>query len=58
MLQTLIAFIKNPKFFPNLIMFLYACTSTRYFAAKDVGHGVYWIAAGLITYSVTYLIKH
>lgn len=51
-------FIKSTNFFPTLIMFLYACTSLRYFAAKDVGHGVYWIAAGLITFSVTYLIKH
>jgi len=50
--------LANPNLFPSIIIVLYACASTRYFYERDWGRGVYWIAAALITISVTFLIKH
>lgn len=47
---------QDPRAFPSLILFLYACTATRWFIAGNVGQGVYWIAAALITFSVTFLM--
>lgn len=51
-------FFADPALFPKIIIAMYACASTRYFFAGDFGRGVYWIAAALITISVTFLIKH
>lgn len=51
-------FVQSPLFFPCVILLLYACCSVRWFIARDVGQGVYWIAAFLITFSVTFLMKH
>lgn len=50
--------LNDTDLFPKVIIFLYACASTRYFYGRDYGRGVYWIAAALITISVTFLIKH
>lgn len=44
--------------FPKVIMILYICASLCYLCQKDFGRCVYWIAAALITFSVTFLIKH
>lgn len=48
--------LQDPRLFPCVILFLYACTSIRWFVAGNVGQGVYWIAAFLITFSVTFLM--
>lgn len=56
--MTVLEMIKDPRFFPCVLLFLYICSSIRWFVAKDVGQGVYWIAAFLITFSVTFLMKH
>ena len=56
-METLFVFVRDPRFFPCVILFLYACCSIRYFIVGDWGRGVYWIAAFLITLSVTFLMK-
>lgn len=48
----------DANLFPKIIIVLYVCASGRYFYVRDYGRGVYWIAAALITVSVTFLIKH
>ena len=54
----LVEILRSPLLFPCIILFLYACCSLRWFIARDIGQGVYWIAAFLITFSVTFLMKH
>jgi hypothetical protein len=58
MLQTVATFVKSTNFFPCCIMTMYVGASIRYFLGKDLGRGIYWIAACLITFSVTFMIKH
>ena len=48
----------DPNLFPKVIIFLYACSSSRYAWQGDWGRATYWIAAALITISVTFMIKH
>ena len=50
--------LNDPNLFPKIIIVLYACASIRYFFGRDYGRGLYWVAAALITISVTFLIKH
>jgi hypothetical protein len=51
-------FLSDPHLFVKVILFLYVCASIRYLVARDYGRFTYWIAAALITTSVTFLIKH
>lgn len=48
----------DPNLFAKLIIFLYGCSSIRYGYQGDWGRCLYWVAAALITISVTFLIKH
>lgn len=51
------ALLSDPRLFPSVIMFLYACSSIRWFFAKNVGQGLYWIFAFGITFTVTFLME-
>jgi NADH:ubiquinone oxidoreductase subunit 6 (subunit J) len=55
--NTILAFVRSDRFFPCLIMSLYILSSARYFLHKNVGHGMYWISAFMITFTVTFLMK-
>jgi len=48
----------DPNLFPKIIIFLYGCSSIRYGWQGDWGRCLYWVAAALITISVTFCIKH
>ena len=54
----MIRLMSDPHLFPKVILVLYACASARYCFSHDFGRSLYWIAAALITFSVTFLIKH
>lgn len=56
--MTLSTLLSDPHLFPKLIIVLYACASIRYCYSHDYGRAVYWVAAALITSSVTFWIKH
>ena len=44
----------NPKVFPTILMILDFLACIPYFIHGDLRHGVYWIAAGVLTLTVTY----
>lgn len=45
----------NMKYlFPNILMLLNLLASITYFYYKDTYKGVYWLAACVLTYCVTY----
>ena len=48
----------DPNLFPKIIIFLYFCSSIRYAWQGDYGRMTYWVAAALITISVTFMIRH
>lgn len=48
----------DPKVFNCVILFLYACSATRWFCAGKFGDGMYWVSAFMITFTVTFLMKH
>lgn len=50
--------LNDENLFPKIIIFLYVFSSTRYAVGRDWGRCLYWVAAALITISVTFLIKH
>lgn len=50
--------LNDPNLFPKVIIFLYCCSSVGYATKGDWGRTLYWVAAALITVSVTFLIKH
>lgn len=50
--------LQDDNLFPKVIIFLYACSSARYLYSHDYGRALYWVAAALITISVTFCIKH
>lgn len=43
------------KIFPTILMILDFCATVPYAVQGDVKHTVYWIAAGVLTLSVTWL---
>ena len=45
----------SPKIFPTILMILDFCAAVPYAVHGDVKHTVYWIAAGVLTLSVTWL---
>lgn len=46
----------SPKIFPpTILMILDFCAAVPYAVQGDVKHIVYWIAAGVLTLSVTWL---
>ena len=46
----------DPKLFNYVIMGLYVLSSARYFVARDIGNGCYWLSALAITATVTFLL--
>lgn len=45
----------NPKYiFPIVLIALDICAAIVYFIGKDYKHGVYWIAAAILTATVTF----
>lgn len=44
----------NPKTFPMLLMIIDVCASAVCFANGDYRRGIYWIAAAVLTGSVTF----
>lgn len=55
--MTIKEFFASPRLFPCIILFLYACSSIRWFIDKNVGQGLYWVFAFGITFTVTFLMK-
>lgn len=45
---------KTEWIFPTIILIIQAVASIPYFAKGDWKHGLYWAAAALLTYTVTY----
>ena len=43
------------KIFPTILIILDFCAAVPYAVQGDVKHTVYWIAAGVLTLSVTWL---
>ena len=59
MISSIFKFIfDDPKIFNCIILFLYSCAALRWFVAKDFGNGMYWVSAFMITFTVTFLMKH
>jgi hypothetical protein len=44
----------NPKLLPTILMIIDFGAALPYFCCGDWKRGVYWIAAGVLTWSVTY----
>jgi hypothetical protein len=47
--------IPAEKIFPSITMTMNFGASLIYFLKKDVKHGIYWLSAGILTFSVTWL---
>jgi hypothetical protein len=43
------------KLFPTIMLILSILSSCVYFINHDIKNGVYWAAASVLTWSVTYL---
>ena len=44
----------NPNFFPTLLIILDVCSALAYIPDRDWRKIIYWLAAGTLTYVVTY----
>ena len=44
----------NPKFFPTILIILDVCAAIGYVNSGDYRKVVYWLAAAVLTASVTY----
>ena len=44
----------NPKLFPTILIFLDLAASLVYVSGGDIRRCVYWFAAAVLTYCVTY----
>jgi len=44
----------NPKIFPCVLMILDIAAAIVYFCHKDPKHGIYWVAAAILTGCVTF----
>lgn len=45
----------NPKIFPTVLIILDVLAAIPYMFEKDLRMTVYWLSAGLLTFSVTWL---
>lgn len=54
----MVAFLLDPKLFNYLILILYLLNSVRWLIAGSVADTCYWLSAGAITATVTFLYKH
>ena len=48
--------ISDPRFFPVVIMILFACAAIRYAIAKNWGQALYWGSALVLNIAVTFMI--
>jgi len=44
----------GPKTFPTIQIVISLCAALGYFWTGDIRRGIYWIAAGILTATVTY----
>jgi len=44
----------NEKIFPTIMIILQCLAAICYFCKTDLRHGIYWIAAAILTTVVTY----
>lgn len=44
----------NPKLFPTILIVLDICAAAVYWGHGDIRRVVYWVAAAVLTASVTY----
>lgn len=44
----------NPKFFPTILIILDICAAIVYVSSGDYRKAVYWLAAAILTITVTY----
>jgi hypothetical protein len=44
----------SPKFFPTCLIILDVCAAAGYISSGDWRKICYWLAAGILTYCVTY----
>ena len=44
----------NPRFFPTVLMVLDVCAGVVWACQGDWRKAIYWIAAAVLTYTVTY----
>ena len=44
------------KIFPSVLIALQAAAAVPCFIKGDAGHGVYWIAAAILNFSVTFIM--
>lgn len=44
----------NEKILPTVLIIIDILSSIPYFIHGDIRHGVYWIAAGILTITVTF----
>ena len=44
----------NPKILPTVLIVIDVLSAVPYFCSGDWRRGVYWIAAGLLTFTVTW----
>lgn len=44
----------DPRIFPTILIFLDFCVSIPYLIQGDIRHFVYWIAAGVLTLTVSW----
>jgi hypothetical protein len=49
--------LEDPKVFSYVILVLYTLNSSRWLYARNYGQALYWFAAFLITFSVTFLME-
>lgn len=50
----MIKIISDPKFFPSILILLDLCAAVRYIPTGDFKRAVYWFAAAVLTWSVTW----
>jgi hypothetical protein len=50
----MIAILTNPKFFPTVLIALDLCAAGSYALAHDTRRIIYWIAAAVLTATITY----
>jgi len=44
----------NKLIFPTILIVCDLCAAAVYFCCKDVKHGIYWVAAAVLTMTVTF----
>lgn len=56
-LQEIVRVITDPRLFNNVMIWLSFASSVRWLIAGNGPQALYWGLAGMITYTVTYLLR-